>query len=385
MLIDQKLDLIKESRIKYNDKFVYQQPFTPIELIDEISNKITAPVNSSVLVLFTIEWAVYLQEKGYKDIAVAVDTHDKIIHWVCNTVGIKYLLLDEIKEKKLKFDVVVGNPPYDKGIKLSQKLPFSNRVGVYSAFCFMVKNLLKDTGVCTFVLPCNFMCLPSAESFRSWLMSNYNITQVELVDNSKQQVFKIGMSDVLVLTLTNTTQPTNNTQVKWIAYGSNPFIIDLTKYDIWPMYRSSISVEIFDSVMMHKTRNIKEFDGGDTDKQKYPRAPYFISGNLTRMGARQNPNPRVTNKFQKNVIRDIKMPIWIAFEVEQENDIHFEWMATQHYAYVLSMIQSTPKNQPIFFSYMGEHNFQDTDFVRTFNITAEHTSEINNWHKNLTT
>lgn len=363
-------------RKRVNDMLTYKtQPFTPLHLMEE-------PVNNSIktMVLCTVEKAIDLLHNGYTDIVVATPNDDPIKK-VCNVVGLQTMSSDIILNNKnnMNFDFIVGNPPYDKGIKHNLSLPFGNKVGIYSAFCYAVKDWLADEGVCTLVLPCNFMCLPSASSFRKWMIDNYQIVKVELHDNSKQQIFDIGMSDVLVLTFKKT-KNINNQKVVWKAYGTTEFEVDITKYNIWPMYKNAESMIIFDNVMQGKVSDITHFDGGSTKKQMTPRTPYFISGNLTRMGARQNPNPRESNKFQKNKMRDVKAPMWVAFDSSKENDIQYEWMGTSHYAYVLSMVQSTPLNQPVFFSLMGVHNFEDTNFNSKFSITAAQQAEIDRWY-----
>lgn len=152
-MIDVQLETVEKLRKNHSDKFIYQQPFTPIDLIDEISSKITAPTNSSVLVLFTVEWALYMREKGYTDIAVAVDVHDRIISNMCIKFGLKYMLLDEIKEKNMKFDVVVGNPPFNKNSKNTGVAGVAGYTGLFKQFVKIGSSLVNPNGFFAFITP----------------------------------------------------------------------------------------------------------------------------------------------------------------------------------------------------------------------------------------
>lgn len=115
------------------------------------------------------------------------------------------ILLD--KDIKIKFDLVIGNPPYighkkiDKDYKEKLKENYSE---VYKdkadiSYCFFKKGyeLLKDNGKLIFITSRYFLEAPSAIGLREYITKNYNIKII--IDFYGFKVFKgIGISPVIV-------------------------------------------------------------------------------------------------------------------------------------------------------------------------------------------
>ena len=328
--------------------------------------------------MFQIEWLAVLVE----DMQIDPDTltffsdHNRKSQFA-QGLGVK-VVTDLGELLAMRFNYMLKNAPYDKGIEVPIELPFRN-IGPHSAFSVLADQVLEDDGICFDVLPCNWFCLPTAQGYRNWLLDNFEIVNITIWDNSQKQVFDINLSDIVTM-VTRKKRGAKNDMVEWVAYDSKPFTVDLRRYDFWPMYRSPLSVPIFDAVMSSKVNDIPVFnavDLGAGEQKTLP--PNMLSANLTRVGARQNPEPQ--KQFIKDALKNIKQPIFLGFSTAQEKDYHYEWMGTNHYAYVLSMVQSTPKNQPVLFSLLGEHGFINNDFYGHFKVTPTQDQEIQQWYQ----
>jgi hypothetical protein len=92
-----------------------QVPYTPNTLIEKATKKARVKPNHRVGVFYTVEWAIYLQHIGVKDITVLVGKDCEYTKRHCELWGFEYIIYKRGMKMK-QFDAVVGNPPYKQGL-----------------------------------------------------------------------------------------------------------------------------------------------------------------------------------------------------------------------------------------------------------------------------
>lgn len=119
-------------------------PYTPLPLIKEIFDKIEPIKNNcfdvEIAVLYTVEMAVYLRWLGFENVTVITKEYDRMVYEHANMLEYEYELEDDVVNRKMKFDVVVGNPPYN-----TPKQENSTRTGqLYVQFVDLALKLKPD-------------------------------------------------------------------------------------------------------------------------------------------------------------------------------------------------------------------------------------------------
>lgn len=150
-MFELQMAAISKLRNSSPETFKYQQPLTPEPIVKEVTDCLNPSNDSSILVLFTTEWAVYLRNVGFTNITIAADS-DPIIANMSHIFGFKYHDISEITKHNMKFDVVVSNPPYDAPIADTQQTK-----KIWIEFVKLAIDLTKTTGSTGIVCPSSWI------------------------------------------------------------------------------------------------------------------------------------------------------------------------------------------------------------------------------------
>ena len=133
-----------------------QNVFTPPRLIRRMLNRVELQSTDKVLVWYNVEFLIYLvKEIGLspKNIYIYTNTKDKLI---LVKQGYNVLCQDEVDFDKIykelytvKFDVIIGNPPFSKNKKEPTKL--------WSRFVILSFSLCKEDGVVALITPSSWI------------------------------------------------------------------------------------------------------------------------------------------------------------------------------------------------------------------------------------
>lgn len=118
---------------------------------------------------------------------------------------------------KMKFDVIIGNPPYNKNIvtRESKSIYFheamnSEKEGYVGFYIKSLQDCLSENGILLFINPGKFLVGAGASSTRKWLFKNYDLTKV--ITKPSDSFESVGVDKLVIVEIINRPYE-NNTSV----------------------------------------------------------------------------------------------------------------------------------------------------------------------------
>lgn len=380
---DQKKDLefcFENGDFAPSTKYKIQSPFNATKSYPskstwdlwfvELSNySFTFTGQDTMLVYYNVEAVLMsIEDFGIAPAAITLLSDNDNKTALAQAWGVE--VITDCKEiPKMKFTHVIKNPPWDDG--------------VYSKFWPLAHDALVPNGYQVDILPTNWMSLPSFSKNRKYLLENFQILSLRVYDNSKRLVFDAnpGGAEVVVIVSRKCLNP-DNRLVEYTYFDSPTFTIDLTKYDIWPLYQSSIAPKILDLIVGKKVcdLNVVGYRKAEHNFNDRVTKPYFIAcQTLVHQRVKSDLSSTPSTTWKLNQLHNIVDETIIQFDDQIQCALHAEWFASPMWSYILSMVKSQGKNQPGQFIFTGQHNFTDNDFVSYFGFTKQHLDEVTQW------
>lgn len=143
-----------------------------------------------------------LQEHGYTNIVYFENKHTNLtpdqekyyntIEQGCKKIGVTYYIPPKNNYSwcNMKFDVIIGNPPYNKSEKVGSQRGSANSALWWEITQQSLK-LLKPNGIISFITPSNIV--NGADKFTSIVLGNARKYDLRTVDFGCSNFFKVGI------------------------------------------------------------------------------------------------------------------------------------------------------------------------------------------------
>ena len=199
-----------------------------------------------------------LNPRGYK--------HNLLCCSALNFEGI----FNPLKEWINKFDLVIGNPPYNRNILKKQEVTgifwepsgYTTKLA-YCCFVALAQYILKPKGEVRYIMPCSFTHNENTEQFREFLKNNLNIISIEILP---EDTFEGIMIRTCIFMAVKESQD-NEIELKREWNGQKYFTSTYyNEYNEIPLFLGDISKQIYEKVMQltHKMVAYKGWNGVDS-------------------------------------------------------------------------------------------------------------------------
>ena len=199
-----------------------------------------------------------LNPRGYK--------HNLLCCSALNFEGI----FNPLKEWINKFDLVIGNPPYNRNILKKEEVTgifwepsgYTTKLA-YCCFVALAQYILKPKGEVRYIMPCSFTHNENTEQFREFLKNNLNIISIEILP---ENTFEGIMIRTCIFMAVKESQD-NEIEFKREWNGQKYFTSTYyNEYNEIPLFLGDISKQIYEKVMQltHKMVAYKGWNGVDS-------------------------------------------------------------------------------------------------------------------------
>lgn len=267
--IEDKRYLDAFNRIGKNDT---QNVFTPPRLVRRMLSRIQFTKDSKVLVWYNVEFLIYLvKEIGLspKNIYIYTNTNDKLIlqKQGYNVVYQEKIDFDKIWDvyKVMKFDVIVGNPPFQKNLESGHK----SVDNPWAKFIFLSSQIVKDNGYVVMISPDGW-CSPTYDIQKGHIsifrdvFKNNNLIYVAFDDIVKPYFQKGTSFSYFVF------QKSNYSGFTTFETSKESFEINIKDLFFIPKNLDSLSFSIHNKLLNRKSKfsfdRYRKSDGGRLDE-----------------------------------------------------------------------------------------------------------------------
>ena len=142
--------------------------FVPHQLTSEMLDKTSG---KRIMVLYSFEMLPVLHDSGYKDVTLVTGETKKYVRNLVDKYG--YKIATEEEAEDMKFDLVIGNPPYQSPNESGER-----NIGAPLWPVFIGKSMewLNDNGTLAFITPATWMTRANGGAWKH--MRKYDLTYV---------------------------------------------------------------------------------------------------------------------------------------------------------------------------------------------------------------
>lgn len=126
------------------------------------------------------------------------------------------LLDEDVVSRKLRFDKIIGNPPYgarnseDKKDILSKFYPNLYIKESYTLFLYACIECLKEGGILSFIIPDTFLSLHRHYSIRQYILKHSKIKELSMFPSSYFPGINFGYANLCIITLEKSSNVVSN-------------------------------------------------------------------------------------------------------------------------------------------------------------------------------